>query len=154
MSEIKFRAWIKSNLKFDKRFYMVEGIELTKDGYTLPQLYGEGVDEIKYMQYTGLKDKNGREIYEGDIINWYHGDAKIDPEEYSQNYTLCVVKFGFYNEDCIARNISHNGFYGYYALEINPEFGKPQINPLSWMLKSKVVGNIYENPELMEKKNE
>ena len=59
MSKIKFRAWINNK----KMFYDVDII----DGY--PKTNGAVWNGGKLMQYTGLKDKNGKEIYEGDILN-------------------------------------------------------------------------------------
>jgi len=87
---------------------------------------GEFVDCV-LMQYTGLKDKNGKEIYEGDIVHvtdFFHGDAKVYKG---------VVKF----------------VGGYYQIE-----GQDIRNaPLGWIISSddlEVIGNIYENPELLE----
>ena len=59
MREIKFRAWIAKDNE------MQYGVSLN----SLGQHAQQGEDAI-IMQYTGLKDKNGKEIYEGDILEW------------------------------------------------------------------------------------
>ena len=80
-------------------------------------------DEIKLMQSTGLKDKNGKEIFEGDIV-------KMAKDVYSDLTYYEIV--------------SHRG--GAYRLESN------QHGCELWLRHTicEVIGNIYENPELLE----
>ena len=112
MREIKFRVWNKSekrmlnnptiHLRTDRDFYVYGDFKPLE----------EQIGTYELMQFTGLKDKNGKEIYEGDIVTSY-------------NKNRCVVEWldgagGFLFEQCDA--------------EIN-----------------EVIGNIYENPELLKK---
>jgi uncharacterized phage protein (TIGR01671 family) len=72
MREIKFRAWDKET----KKIYIVNSLTLDFHYCDLwdGNLNSEGIarnwDEVELMQYTGLKDKNGKEIYEGDIVKY------------------------------------------------------------------------------------
>ena len=94
MREIKYRAWVKEGTQpqLEGRTLPVESLEWDTKGQTLlyvitPDGEGNGWEvEIKnceLMQYTGMKDRDGREIYEGDIIKSIDG-------------RLSVVKFGLY----------------------------------------------------------
>ena len=106
----------------------VEG-ELQAPDFTLPEIQDRDSrqkrfsDIIKLMQYTGLKDRNGKEIYEGDIRkgDWVSG---LQEGEYSG---IQVMKWDETNA-CF-------GWEGQYI----PDF-----------IKVEVIGNIYENPELLE----
>lgn len=128
--EIKFRAW--------NGFTMISGdFCLTKEGepfYFGTELMGEikvdipipyGKADLELMQFTGLKDKNGKEIYEGDLIEY-----RIHPQYPAEVY---------YDErDC--------GF----RLRVNGEMQHDKTYPM--MFAQEVIGNIYENPKLLEGK--
>ena len=124
MREIKFRAWDK----YDKRMVEVDSIHLPlgkssgKDitTYNKEEGYYEWVYDYELMQYTGLKDINQKEIYEGDILKSVAGK-------------LLEVKI--------------SSKYGVYA---NVDFRTIELIGQSCPERNyKVIGNIYENSNLL-----
>lgn len=91
-------------------------------------------------QFTGLADKNGKKIFEGDIVKYNLWDDKFD---------YCEVKFGYF----YAAMDSYNGgpALGFYLADIN---GKADdIGFFENLYKFvEVIGNIHDNPELLEVK--
>ena len=122
MREIKFMAYIK-HLKLlvdvDVVDFLEEEIEVTIEG----DMHVYRFDEIELLQFTGLKDKNGREIYEGDIIP--RGDGKGNIPVTFEN-----GMFMWGNEPLT------------YDL-VDVELSRPE----EW---AEVIGNIYENHDLLE----
>ena len=131
MREIKFRAYdthtkimlpIVDIIKFTKR----EGIYITRDS-----AYGVGINiqyqpHIELMQYTGIKDKNGKEIYEGDIFKIkYNKKDFMVWVEYSEKYAQFITR--------CEENILNDEPLG--------DLNEKHIE---------VIGNIYENPELLK----
>ena len=133
MREIKFRAWNPVS----KMMFEVDGIDLKKKSllridrnpWNVDVLDGwKGKDGYKLMQYTDLKDKNGKEIYEGDVVKTLDGDLR-DPDS-----ALSEVRW------------SSEGYRCCWWLEgrsISLSVG------VVTDLLLEVVGNIYENPELI-----
>jgi uncharacterized phage protein (TIGR01671 family) len=144
MRKIKFRAWEKSVRGLDARGMMWQSDETFKD-YVIGfdgsvyekfvdsfagqsfENYRDVSDRFILMQYTGLKDKNGREIYEGDIVryklgsDWIVGDVRYDAD--SARYVKRAEKAG--------------SSWDYKDLA-------------SYASSTQVIGNIYEDPELLE----
>lgn len=111
MREIKFRAWLPDIQMMNNWMSGVDGG--TKENI---ESYLDDPDSI-LMQYTGLKDKNGKEIYEGDIV---HFKTK------GGNEMTYDVRYSDY----------HAGF-------------KPTRLTQTNYQEITVIGNIYENPELL-----
>ena len=122
MREIKFRAWDKK----EKRFINFEGKPIIEDMDSEGLIFfpddnqlphrGMHNKEFILMQFTGLKDKNGKEIYESDIIFWE------DKPSYKYN---SEIKF---EDGCFL----------------------PICNLIRQKISFEVIGNIHENPELLE----
>ena len=126
MRTIKFRAWIKDyaliaevnylNIDYKEIVVMIDGND-----------YEFNCGEYELMQYTGLKDKNGKEIYEGDIITF--------PKSSNTNPLFEVyfnTELGFWGVKKV------KGYWGIRLSELY-EWGY-------W----KVIGNIYEDKHLLE----
>lgn len=124
---LKFRAWDKDEKKmyfFDLRLYM-ETSEYSQE--ELCPCHDDVLDRL--MQFTGIKDIKGTEIYEGDIIPY-----KFD------NHMIGVVNYG--------EAAGHTGFYVDWKGGVHNELLRREL--AFWASKVEVIGNIYENAELVE----
>ena len=117
--EIKFRVWDKDRKEFvyisgtDEGFWINDGISTT----VMPN------HSSNLEQYTGLKDKNGKEIYEGDIVTLEYDLENVEPEDCS------VITF---SGGCFRVGDGYENEAGSYLSDY-------------WQ----VIGNIHENPELL-----
>lgn len=122
MREIKFRAWdieMKQMIDWDEIQEQWEN-----EGYHSAIL---SADHYIPMQFTGLKDKNGKEIYKGDVVSW--GDGW-------NNYKSSIVfENGAFRESRFKNTLEEICHYW--------DNGK--------YIECEVIGNIYENPELLKK---
>jgi len=124
--EIKFRAWDKNG---DGMFYNIQNGISFEDGsqYDFSSFLEKQNDDIHdwiVMQYTGLKDKNGKSIYEGDVI-------KNKEKEISE---IVFKEAGYWEKLKLSDG-------RYIHLRLNRV--ESRVNEIE------VIGNIYENPELI-----
>lgn len=103
-----------------------------------------GDNDFVLMQYTGLKDKNGVEIYEGDIVRCIHWF--FDGNEVEEEFTASV---GFKDGSYTLENINSR-FYSDYTGEENGA-GVCWIGSINYTEEDyEVIGNIYEHSHLLE----
>lgn len=117
MKEIKFRAWDKKRDIMEYRDFE----EINNYGWVLKSYF----DDFVFMQYTGLKDKNNYEIWEGDIVEWECGDRGI----VEFNYSAFIIKW----IDPIESEWDYMNEFVEDGVQL-------------------VIGNIYESPELLKEK--
>jgi uncharacterized phage protein (TIGR01671 family) len=156
MREIKFRAWDKKSKKIREVNFIA--FHNKRDAFSFNpsntpkviHLWGRSMIEDKdiilhreenyviLMQFTGLKDKYGADIYEGDIF-----------ADVLNTKDIGVVKFGEYNHCFDKQQLidfgNHIGFY----VEFNYKGTRKDLK--YWAKNSEIIGNIYETPELLNK---
>jgi uncharacterized phage protein (TIGR01671 family) len=123
MRKIKFRAWDK----ISKKMYDLK--KIFEDDVLSQLLYVnhntvQGKEDLIFLQFTGLKDKNNEMIYEGDIVE-------------NETGTICEVIF-----------LSWGDFCGFCLKKINDIGYFSNI----WSEQT-IIGNIYENKELLNERN-
>jgi len=137
MRKIKFRVLIYHKIYYQDKYNAYDdnltSIDICKKTITITSFYNyKDVyrfedEEVKLMQYTGVKDKNGKEIYEGDIVL-----IKLD-ETSTWHKTVVGFKKGAFIADLIDKEdyvyIFHHGF-------TSDDF--------------EIIGNVYENKNLLE----
>ncbi len=118
MREIKFRAWDKMEKKWVNLTEWI--IIFCFEGFHLEDAGGNEIlgKDIELVEYTGLKDKNGKEIYEGDILRMQGSDSLVGSVTYDKGCFDFLEKW------------------------------------IGCMHPVEVIGNIYENPELLKLEKE
>ncbi|WP_339148385.1 YopX family protein [Sutcliffiella sp. BMC8] len=140
MRDIKVRGYAVEKLCAESQWVEGFGVlktELTNGGYDYIlftpygnyEVYGESVG-----QYTGLKDKNGKEIYEGDVITFE--DAHYSESENGQEFDV------FINAGVVEWEDKQPQFYVTNRQSVDLE------TLFDYIEESEVIGNIYENPNI------
>ena len=121
----KFRAWDKVFKEMVQVNALVLDEQVVKVTYKNGNVAKEDMKEYELMQSTGLKDKNGKEIFEGDIVDYKGREAVV---KWHGSYASFIYRF----VDGLQERVSKWDplFLACYNFE--------------------VIGNIYENPELLE----
>jgi uncharacterized phage protein (TIGR01671 family) len=115
--EIKFRVWDKKSIVFKGFYNLWEWADLMASCLTFP------LSDYVFQQYTGLKDKNSKEIYEGDIIKDKQG---------------------------LLWNVFFNNEYGNFDMDSNMLETKNYFTRIHEKKYIEIIGNIFENSELLE----
>ena len=141
MREIKFRAWDKENKE------MVEVELLGKEVLLIKNGEWENIENYEIMQFTGLYDKNGTPIYEGDIVtgqsfessmlnHWKSGILKHLDYEVEYVPEMYVIKY-------------HEA--SFKTFDLKGKWVAVLNHHVSSMVEDlQVIGNVYENQELLE----
>ena len=151
MRTIKFRAKLLSleqwsygyPAKIDCNWHMITDDDFEEDGHHLHQISDmpTWVKEDTIGQFTGLCDKNGKEIFEGDILLWTRKNVHIEGRPIQDLLYKCIIYYD--NDEC--------GFRFRCKLDCgscvgNLDFSDDRAKE-SYI---EVVGNIYDNPELLK----
>ena len=134
MREIKFRIWDKEKKYFlnDDLFAItIAGKIVIPSKYDGKQMEYDDGSSVVLMQYTGIKDKNGKEIYEGDIIKNHHSNDIFE------------LRYGEYNECDYEYYPYHLGFYLQNMIDKKQQYDLwgEMCGYADNMLE--VIGNIY-----------
>ncbi len=154
MRQFKFRAWDSQRKRFmkshiDATFNVDLDGNITAENYSIYPTFRCGIKQLEITQFTGLLDKSGKEIYEGDLLK-NSGKTKIEVCNNNK-----VVESPYWE---ISKVVFVEGcFKKIIIAQENSYFGAIPSRPMSIFRPHEyleVIGNIYENPELLEVNNE
>lgn len=135
MREIKFRAWDKKTKQMEK--FTLHSLVWNYDQQCFLKDAGADLkfdvlkEDVEIMQYTNLLDKNGKGIYEGDILK-------------TRFHDIGLVKFG--SEYNSSGGDDSSKFLGYYIETKNKKILQIMVND---ECRDEIIGNVFENPELL-----
>ena len=142
--EIRFRVWNGAEMVYDVTvgkfgvFYVNptnNGLD-PNDSASITPFTTKYHDDTPVMQYTGLKDKNGKEIYEGDILNGRNQVLKI--------VYWCPKRSAFCESEQFKPVPAKHSFAKLY------DKFRSVFNKDGQLVNHEVIGNIYSNPELLK----
>ena len=133
----KFRAWFKPKYREPIMLYQVEQTYdfMRGEPENVPKdCFGDVLADDNYivMQCTGLKDKSGKLIYEGDIVKNFHVSSSMQGRVF--------IGYVVYDDTRCRFHIQEDKHCGYITFSDTDDIFE-------------VIGNIYENPELLEVQN-
>lgn len=138
MREIKFRFWLenKEEAFMCQPSYFLAGINTDGNPWfdklnTNTHKYTEDQYEITPLQYTGLKDKNGKEVYEGDVAEIQQPTSTTRGRVEFREASFCFVSERYPNGESVIVHLHSIKYQNNWKLE--------------------VIGNIYENKDLLNK---
>lgn len=153
MREIKFRAWDKKQKKMFKvvSFGNIEYKDYPEGGfYDTSDIFETGIwvndgcfperqdlKDFELMQYTGLKDKHEKKIYEGDILRSFHFQGKGCIKYYLYHIVEWSDKYSAWFMKSRGAKDEHDGCLMAFVYFRNSK-------------KAEVIGNIHDNPELLK----
>jgi len=145
MREIKFRAFIPK-LGHEKEYPNVGSMYYWELNFQSAGA-SEGIKNNTVMQFTGLHDKKGKEIYEGDIVKGTWSD--YSEKERPDLWTTMVIKFGEGEVDASDYEEYSIDIIGFYAEYLSGCDTRP--SSILFYKKLEIIGNIHENKDLLTK---
>jgi len=135
--EIKFRAWDKKKSKMFNDVIVTNNMFYVPKNLLVDFSNTYAMVNCILMQYTGLNDKNGTEIYEGDILQ------EVVPNYDACSCDGCTCEQNYYHNN----EVKFDTLKGFY-MDLNHYIKEEDFT------RREIIGNIHENPELIKKGKE